>query len=355
MASQAFIQLACCLVLILSLCQTGKGLELFTFGKGSDSEELTEPDGFTVDIEHGTPKPIIDTVGWVIGIPNKILLWDSRVDNHDVSQETVEETVDFLVQNQVDGVKIRVNQYDPFGEWNRLMQNDRIGLGWRATVGSVYTLGYSVIPGRLFGRDWYNPYTDSVHVYSDIPSLAMEQAAQAKDVHERSHPGFYSAMRLVPLAGIVHEARSKQSVFNHVDEYGTLDERIEARKVLHPQMGTEVAGQAAIFIPQGEAIIQLTGAAVGHLVGNYQANQITAYDELLRESEPNSSATKNTEISLPPLFSAPAKLSDQPYGNIEQPVSLPTSIGPMSYPTTVEQTKFDESKPITFGGIGFQR
>ena len=355
MANQAFIKLTCCLILVLSLCQIGQGLELFTFGQDSNSEDLAEQDGFTVDIEHGTPKPLLDTVGWVIGIPNKILLWDSRVDNHDVSQETVEETVDFLVQNQVDGVKIRVNQYDPLGEWDRLMNNDRIGLGWRATVGSVYTLGYSVIPGRLFGRDWYNPYTDSVHVYSDIPSLAMEQAAQAKDVHERSHPGFYSAMRLVPLAGIVHEARSKQSVFNHVDQHGSLDERIEARRVLHPQLGTEVAGQAAIFVPQGEAIIQLTGAAVGHIVGNYQANRITAYDELLRESEPNSSTAESATDALPPLFPAPAKLSDLSNSYNEPPVSLPTSIGPMSYPTTVDPESYDANKPMTFGGLGFIR
>lgn len=233
-------------------------------------------DGLMIDIEHGKPKPIIDGFGWIFGVPKKLLLWDSRVDNHDVSTETVEETADYLAENQVDGVKVRVNQYDPLGEWQRLFENDRIGLGWRATIGSAYTLGYSVLPGRLFGNDWYNPYTDSVHVYSDVPSLAMEQAAHAKDVHDRTHPGFYSAMQLVPFVGIVHEARSKQSVFDHIDEFGTLEERAEARRILMPQLGSEIGGQASLFVPQGDAIFQLTGAAIGHALGRYEAKQIEA-------------------------------------------------------------------------------
>ncbi len=348
MSINAITTKLCLLIAIVINSPCCKAFEIFTFGEDTYSGEAAEPEGFTVDIEHGVPKPIIDTVGWVIGIPNKILLWDSRADNHDVSQETVEDAVDFLVQNQVEGVKVRVNQYDPLGEWGRLIHNERVGLGWRATVGSVYTLGYSVLPGRLFGRDWYNPYTDSVHVYSDIPSLAMEQAAQAKDVHERTHPGFYSAMRLVPLAGIVHEARSKQSVFNHVDEHGTLEERMEARRVLHPQLGTEVAGQALIFAPQGEAIIQLTGAAVGHLVGNYQANRISAYDDLLNKS-PETSTVNFVDTQTEKLFPAPAVKDDSESKDYnQQQTSLPTSIGPMGHTLVSLPSDVDGADLINF-------
>lgn len=233
----------------------------------------SEVSSFEVEVERGARRPLLDGVGWVIGVPNKLLLLDSRADNHDVSPKTIEETTEFLAANKVDGVKVRVNQYDPIGEWKRLATNDRIALPWRATVGAVYTLGYSIVPGRLVGGDWYNPFTDSVHVYSDVPALAMEQAAQAHDNHQRSHPGFYSAMRLFPIVGIVHEARSKQVVYDFVDKTGTTEEQAEARRVLGPQMGREL-GQAAMFIPQGDAVLSLGGAAVGHVVGRYQAHQI---------------------------------------------------------------------------------
>lgn len=230
----------------------------------------------SIDVEHGEPRRVLDGIGWVIGVPTKLMLLDSRADNHDVSPETVAEATDLLASREVDGVLVRVNQYDPVGEWRRLAKNNRVGLPWRATLGAIYTLGYSVLPGRLVGGDWYNPYTDTVHVYSDVPALAMEQAAEAADSHSRSHPGLYSATRLLPLVGLVHEARAKQVVFAHVDETGTPAERAEARRVLHPQLGREVGGQAALFVPQGNALMSLGGAAVGHVVGRVQAERIAS-------------------------------------------------------------------------------
>ncbi|QDV72850.1 hypothetical protein [Botrimarina mediterranea] len=229
-----------------------------------------------IDIERGEPNRMLDGVGWIIGVPSKLLLLDSRADNHDVSAATVDKTRAFLSDKKVEGVMVRVNQYDPIGEWKRLVKNDRVGLGWRATVGAAYTLGYSVLPGRLFGRDWYNPYTDTVHVYSDVPALALEQAAHADEIRNLSHPGFYSAIQMLPLVGIVHEARAKQAVFEYVDKNGTVDEQAEARRVLAPQLGLELGGQAVAFIPQANALASLSGVAVGHVVGRYQASQIEA-------------------------------------------------------------------------------
>ena len=87
---------------------------------------------------------------------------------------------------------MRVNQYDPGGEWKRLANNDTVAPGWRYTVGALHTLGYILFPGRVFGEDSYNPYTNTVNLYSDIPSLALEQAAYAKDIRHRSYPGTYA-------------------------------------------------------------------------------------------------------------------------------------------------------------------
>ncbi|MEO0531849.1 MAG: hypothetical protein AAF266_14935, partial [Planctomycetota bacterium] len=232
--------------------------------------------------------------GWVIGVPSKLMLLDPRADNHDVSAATVSEATDFLAEKEVDGVMVRVNQYDPLGEWRRLATNDRIGLPWRATLGTLYTLGYSVLPGRLIGGDWYNPFTDTVHVYSDVPALAMEQAAQAYDSHQKSHPGLYSAVGLLPLVGLVHEARSKEVVFEHLDETGTVEEQAEARRVLQPQLGREVGGQAAVLLPQADALLSLGGAAVGHVVGRYQASQIEAD---ATETEPTVEAANHEAVT----------------------------------------------------------
>jgi hypothetical protein len=39
-------------------------------------------------MERGKEMPILDTVGWIFGIPSKIILWDSRADRHHISPET---------------------------------------------------------------------------------------------------------------------------------------------------------------------------------------------------------------------------------------------------------------------------
>ncbi len=39
-------------------------------------------------IEHGEERPILDSVGNIVGIPGKIMLWNRRVDNHAVSVDT---------------------------------------------------------------------------------------------------------------------------------------------------------------------------------------------------------------------------------------------------------------------------
>ena len=52
--------------------------------KWPESEDLC----VRTQIERGKPRPVIDGIGWVVGIPSKIILWDRRVDNHNISPET---------------------------------------------------------------------------------------------------------------------------------------------------------------------------------------------------------------------------------------------------------------------------
>ncbi|MBX7168455.1 MAG: hypothetical protein K1X74_19115 [Pirellulales bacterium] len=228
--------------------------------------EIT-PGVSAVGVEEGQQRPVVDAAGWVVGIPGKLLLWDRRVSNHDVSPETTNAAVEYLGEHHVDGVLVRVNQYDPFGEWRRLHHNTRVGAGWRYTVGAVYTLGYTILPGRIFGRDAYNPYTDTVSIYSDVPALALEQAAYAHDVHGHQRPGGYATVQSLPIAGLWHETRNKQDVYSYLRSQGRKAELAEARCILDPQLGTEVGGEVgALFAPaQGAATI--AGAVVGHVTG----------------------------------------------------------------------------------------
>lgn len=42
-----------------------------------------------------------------------------------------------------------------------------MGWGWRYSIGMLSWLQYTLLPGRLFGGDHYNPYSNTISLYSD--------------------------------------------------------------------------------------------------------------------------------------------------------------------------------------------
>ena len=138
--------------------------------------------------EIGQPQPVIDGIGWVVGIPDKI------------SEETILSTADYLEENNLPHVKVRANQYAPLKDWKRLTQNKTVAWPWRYTLGTLSVAGETILPGRIVGGDHFNPFTQTVHLYSDIPAVALHEAAHAKDFTRRTYQGTYAAAYLfVPL------------------------------------------------------------------------------------------------------------------------------------------------------------
>ncbi|MCA9234873.1 MAG: hypothetical protein KDA44_05355 [Planctomycetales bacterium] len=218
-------------------------------------------------VERGRPYKILDTAGSVLGVFDKLALWDRRVRNHNVSPQTEAAVSQYVVENNLHDTKVRINQYAPGDEWRRLRDNKDVGAGWRYTLGAVYTLGYTIFPGRLLGRDSYNPYTDTVSIYSDVPPLALEQAAHAKVVKQHMHPGTYALSYSLPLVALAPEKQAKDEVHRYLSQWGSPDERNEAYDVLTPQFGSEVGGEVgSLFVTGAGTVFELGGAAVGHAV-----------------------------------------------------------------------------------------
>jgi hypothetical protein len=273
-SSQMFGLMNCGFVLLFTAgCATRGGLSL---SESMYPSEANCGDGSytsSVQIVQGQPNKVVDGAGWVLGIPHKIILWDRRVDNHKVREETVSEVAQFADAYQLKDVCVRVNQYAPVDEWKRLTQNDRVSPGWRYTMGTLSLIGYTLLPGRLFGRDDYNPYTNSVYVYSDIPALGMEAAAYAKDVQSRQYPGTYAAANSLPLVSIWHETINTQDTLAYLESNGNDRQQQEGVRVLYPNYGASVGGALDSSIGVGP-ILEISGAIIGHASGVYRASSI---------------------------------------------------------------------------------
>jgi hypothetical protein len=83
----------------------------------------------------------------VLGIPSKVIRWDHRADNHAVSAATEESIRRYLDANDLDHVKVRINQYAPLDDWRRLRANKTVGWGYRYTLGALFVVGEAIATG----------------------------------------------------------------------------------------------------------------------------------------------------------------------------------------------------------------
>jgi hypothetical protein len=272
--------------------------------RGQDSSSKLAPSITGADVcdqpqfERGRPQRVLDSVGWVFGIPKKLILWDRRAVNHRVSAETERRLAEYMDANGLVSTKVRINEYDPLGEWQRLSANKGVGAGWRYTVGAFGTLGYTLFPGRVFGEDGYNPYTDSVYIYSDISCLAEEQASYAKLIRAHAHPGTYVALVSLPIVQLWPEKQSKRDVLDYTLASGTTAQNAEATHILYAEYGAEVGGQASVLFGAGIPLT-LAGAGIGHVAAKSvddeqpAPSQANSVDEL-----PASELARSSEAAL---------------------------------------------------------
>ena len=255
----------CCA--LLALCILSSGCASFN----AFEQTTYQPTGSfenQVEFQRGRPNKLVDGVGNVLGIPNKLVLLDDRADNHQVSAETEMALSNFLIENQMQDVLVRSNQYDPIGEWRRMKDNDGIRPIWRMTVGNYNLVKYTLLPGRLTGGDWYNPYTNTLNLYSDIPPLAISKAAYAYDIRTRINPGAYAAAKEIPIVGLAHGTTATRNALAYY-ENNRPEELQQARDILEPSNGANWGGQLLSFVPYGSFAGRLIGSGVGRLKSKY--------------------------------------------------------------------------------------
>lgn len=259
------------LVSVICITTAGCASSRYSFGKVEYYRTSPELAAITTpQIERGQPNAFVDGFGWVWGIPSKIILWDRRVENHRIDGRTEAEIASYLADNQLNTVKVRLNQYRPLDDWNRLVANKAVGAGWRYTLGTLSVAGEAIFPGRLFGGDHYNPFTNTIHIYSNIPAIAYHEGGHAKDFARRKWKGTYAAVYLLPGVPLYHEALATEDALTYVLATRDTETQREAYNILYPAYGTYLGG--AINDPTG--IGYVAGVLLGHASGRWMSSQI---------------------------------------------------------------------------------
>ncbi len=254
-------------VLILSGCATTP------YSMGAAESYYTSPERASRtqrQIEHGKPNVVVDSIGWVWGIPAKITLFDRRVENHRIDAHTEAEIAAYLHDNELSTVKVRLNQYRPLDDWKRLTANTSVGPGWRYTFGAFTVLGETIFPGRVFGSDHFNPYTNTIHLYSNVPALALHEAGHSKDYARRKWKGTYAALYNLPCVPLYQEAIATNDALGYIKATENLQICQEAYEILYPAYGTYVGSAISGPVPYGYMI----GLIGGHIAGQWKSREL---------------------------------------------------------------------------------
>lgn len=222
-----------------------------------------------LQIERGRPHRVLDASDWIwpgswLG---KLVLWDRRVDNHKIGEVTEEALRRYLDTNGLGHVKVRLNQYAPGDEFRRIRKNRSMGAGWRYTVGMISWLQYTLLPGRFFGGDHYNPYSNTINLYSDIPAIALHEGGHAKDFANRKWKGTYAVVYAVPFVNLYHEALATNDALGYLMAHESTALQREGYRIMHPAYGTYLGGNLGLLYP--DHAFQIFGGAVlgGHVTG----------------------------------------------------------------------------------------
>ncbi len=297
----------------------------------------------TPQIERGKPRPVLDSLGWVIGIPGKIVLWDRRIDNHRVSPATEIAVTEYLAANELAGVKVRVNQYAPRDEWHRLRANQSVGWGWRYTFGTFSWLGYTIFPGRVWGGDNYNPYTNTLSLYSDVPAVALHEGGHAKDFSRRAYPGTYAALYTLPVVPLWHEGVATRDALGYLHEFGSAEEEREAYTLLYPAYGTYVGGAVGDIVPGVGLAAYCAAVAGGHVAGRVKAARIEPRERMPPRSDwtglstmlpPRSAPSERESSEREPASAGRSLLDEEPFVEDVGPASFLAEELPANGPAT---------------------
>lgn len=202
-------------------------------------------------IEVGSSNVLVDGIRNFLSIPVKLILWDSKVNSGNVSQETIEKMRDFLDEKGLHDVNVSVNQYKPQLVWQRTFTNPKTSFLSKCTVGLATCLMETLAIPKLTGLgDHYNPSSNTVHLFSNDTAIALHECGHAEDFNNRLNPILYGIAGRLPYIGmpctLYHEFTATSNACTYLANRSLKDLK-QAFTLLTPAFATYCA--AAICTP----------------------------------------------------------------------------------------------------------
>lgn len=206
-------------------------------------------------VTRGKENKIIDALRSFFSWPAKLLLWNRTVGSGELHKDAETAVRLALDEGASPDTHVSINEYNPKLIWQRTFQNDKTSFLSKITLGTWSALIYTVVPGRLLygAGDHYNPFANTVVLYSDNLDVALHEAGHAIDFSEKQKkhfgPGLYSLARFFFPVALYQEAVATGKAFKFTKEHGASEDVKSSYALLFPAFGTYLAG--SIFAANG--------------------------------------------------------------------------------------------------------
>ena len=170
-------------------------------------------------LEYDLDDPVSRTISYVGNLPAKAILLSKDVGNYPRA-ETQNYISNYVRNSGLEDVTIRHGHSRVLEDVGRLFSDKRlkdIPLLSRIFLGVPTTLIDGFI-SKLTRADHYNPFTKTVHIYSDVPAIALHELGHAKDFQERKWKTLYALARSLPFVGLYQEYKASRTAHKSLRE-----------------------------------------------------------------------------------------------------------------------------------------
>lgn len=283
------------LAFILSMLCSGCAGNSRFYSKLTPREELrgTKP---AVAFRDGKPNWCLDGMQKIVELPSRVMLGGRLKADRIPSEETREVLTDYLQENDLSDIPVLVNDYDPLGQWQRLRENDLVAPGWKYTAGIVGLMNYTLFPGRVFARDTYSPFTNTLHLNTGRLSDSLHAAANAKDIRTRETPGTYAVVNSLPGIALWKTTIAVHDVVAYAQARDSWQLESGVYRDQYPQVAVKTMAPVGLFMtPVGNVALAVSGGAVGYAVGRTVEQQRIAERDAVKVAEEERSGRATIE------------------------------------------------------------
>ncbi len=185
-----------------------------------------------IQVSYGFENTFVNQARQMFTGVHKALFWNSLLSSGGISNSTVRRVTAFLQQNNLSNVQVNVNSYDPIGNAKRVFSNPKTGLISKCTFGIASSLIYTAFLNKYFGLfpDYYDFTSNTIHLYSNDPDLALLEGAKAAAYSEGGAPSIYAFKEWCPLLDLAFYPLHQEDQLHRATSYVCQNESPEACK-----------------------------------------------------------------------------------------------------------------------------